>query len=109
VPHGGNTGLSGGATPDTSGQALVLSLTRLNRVRKLDTANNTIEVEASVTLQHVQDAACEAGRLFPLSLAAQGTCTIGGNLATNAGGVQVLRYGNAPRALSRPRGCDGRR
>ncbi len=95
VPQGGNTGLSGGATPDASGQALVLSLTRLRRVRALDTANATITVDAGLTLQEVQDAAREAGRLFPLSLAAQGTCTIGGNLATNAGGVQVLRYGNA--------------
>ena len=95
VPQGGNTGLSGGATPDGSGQALVLSLTRLRRVRAIDTANATITVDAGLTLQEVQDAAREAGRLFPLSLAAQGTCTIGGNLATNAGGVQVLRYGNA--------------
>ncbi|HSV47186.1 MAG TPA: FAD-binding oxidoreductase [Ramlibacter sp.] len=95
VPQGGNTGLSGGATADESGRALVLSLTRLNRVRRIDAVNNTIEVEAGVTLQQLQEAAREAGRLFPLSLAAQGTCTIGGNLATNAGGVQVLRYGNA--------------
>jgi FAD/FMN-containing dehydrogenase len=95
VPQGGNTGLSGGATPDSSGRALLLSLTRLNRVRAIDPANNTIEVEAGVTLQQVQQAAQEAGRLFPLSLAAEGSCTIGGNLATNAGGVQVLRYGNA--------------
>ncbi|MEO8297647.1 MAG: FAD-binding oxidoreductase [Burkholderiales bacterium] len=95
VPQGGNTGLSGGATPDVSGRALVLSLTRLNRVRAIDPANNTIEVEAGITLQQVQEAAREAGLLFPLSLAAEGSCTIGGNLATNAGGVQVLRYGNA--------------
>ncbi|MBO9649473.1 MAG: FAD-binding oxidoreductase [Variovorax sp.] len=95
VPQGGNTGLSGGATPDDSGRALVLSLTRLNRVRRVDAVNNTIEVEAGVTLQQVQEAAREAHRLFPLSLAAEGSCTIGGNLATNAGGVQVLRYGNA--------------
>ena len=95
VPQGGNTGLSGGATPDASGRALLLSLTRLNKLRRIDALNNTLEVEAGVTLQQVQDAAREAGRLFPLSLAAQGSCTIGGNLATNAGGVQVLRYGNA--------------
>ncbi len=94
VPQGGNTGLSGGATPDASGAALVLSLTRLNKVRHVDTVNNTMTVEAGVTLQQVQHAAKDAGRLFPLSLAAQGSCTIGGNLATNAGGVQVLRYGN---------------
>jgi FAD/FMN-containing dehydrogenase len=95
VPQGGNTGLSGAATPDDSGRALVLSLARLNRVRYIDPVGNTITVEAGVTLQQVQEAARDAGRLFPLSLAAQGTCTIGGNLATNAGGVQVLRYGNA--------------
>ena len=95
VPQGGNTGLSGGATPDTSGQALLLSLARLKRVRAVDPLNHTLEVEAGVTLQQVQDAAQEAGCLFPLSLAAEGSCTIGGNLATNAGGVQVLRYGNA--------------
>jgi FAD/FMN-containing dehydrogenase len=95
VPQGGNTGLSGGSTPDDSGQALVLSLTRLNTIRQVDPVNNTIVVDAGVTLQQVQEAAREAGRLFPLSLAAEGTCTIGGNLATNAGGVQVLRYGNA--------------
>ncbi|HSV84389.1 MAG TPA: FAD-binding oxidoreductase [Ramlibacter sp.] len=95
VPQGGNTGLSGGATPDGSGSALLLSLARLNRVRTLDPVNNTMVVEAGATLQQVQDAARAAGRLFPLSLAAQGSCTIGGNLATNAGGVQVLRYGNA--------------
>jgi len=95
VPQGGNTGLSGGATPDASGQALSLSLSRLKRIRSVDPVNQTIEAEAGVTLQQLQDAAREAGRLFPLSLAAQGSCTIGGNLATNAGGVQVLRYGNA--------------
>jgi FAD/FMN-containing dehydrogenase len=95
VPQGGNTGLSGGATPDASGRALVLSLTRMKRVRSVDAANNTMEVDAGVSLQEVQDAARGAGRLFPLSLAAEGSCTIGGNLATNAGGVQVLRYGNA--------------
>ncbi|MEZ5726669.1 MAG: FAD-binding oxidoreductase [Burkholderiaceae bacterium] len=98
VPQGGNTGLSGGATPAAEGRALVLSLTRLNQVRRIDPVNNTIEVDAGATLQHVQESARDVGRLFPLSLAAQGSCTIGGNLATNAGGVQVLRYGNA-RAL----------
>lgn len=95
VPQGGNTGLSGGATPDASGSALVLSLSRLKRIRAVDAVNNTIEVDAGVTLLEVQEAARQAGRLFPLSLAAEGSCTIGGNLATNAGGVQVLRYGNA--------------
>jgi FAD/FMN-containing dehydrogenase len=95
VPQGGNTGLAGGATPDMHGRTLVVSLTRMNQVRAIDTVNNTITVEAGCILQHVQEAADQADRLFPLSLAAEGTCTIGGNLSTNAGGVQVLRYGNA--------------
>jgi FAD/FMN-containing dehydrogenase len=95
VPQGGNTGLSGGSVPDTSGQAILLSLTRLNRVRNIDVLNRTITVEAGCTLLQVQNAAFEVGCLFPLSLAAEGSCSIGGNLATNAGGVQVLRYGSA--------------
>ena len=125
VPQGGNTGLSGGSvpnvvpTPGTGVSSLppegahsalgrpgggvvpptmlpvLLSLTRLNKIRAIDPLNNTMVVDAGVTLLQVQEAAKEAGRLFPLSLAAEGTCTIGGNLATNAGGVQVLRYGNA--------------
>ncbi|AUL51791.1 hydroxyacid dehydrogenase [Bordetella holmesii] len=95
VPQGGNTGLCGGATPDDSGTAVILSTARLNRIRAIDTANDTITVEAGCVLRAVQDAAEQAGRLFPLSLAAEGSCTIGGNLATNAGGTQVLRYGNA--------------
>ena len=94
VPQGGNTGLCCGATPDDSGRAVVLSLQRMNRVRGIDTDNDTMEVEAGCVLQAVQQAARDAGRLFPLSLAAEGSCTIGGNLATNAGGTQVLRYGN---------------
>jgi FAD/FMN-containing dehydrogenase len=93
VPQGGNTGLCGGATP-IAGE-VVVSLRRLNRVRAIDVANNTITVEAGCTLAAVQEAAAAADRIFPLSLAAEGTATIGGNLATNAGGVQVLRYGNA--------------
>ena len=93
VPQGGNTGLCGGATP--MGGEVVVSLLRLNRVRAVDAANDTITVEAGVTLQGVQEAAAAAGRLFPLSLAAEGSATIGGNLSTNAGGVQVLRYGTA--------------
>jgi len=95
VPQGGNTGLCGGATPDSSGSAIVLSLLRMNAIRAIDTANDTLVAEAGCTLQQVQQAARDTGRLFPLSLAAEGTCTIGGNLATNAGGTQVLRYGNA--------------
>lgn len=95
VAQGGNTGLSGGAIPDSSGNAIVLSLARLKRIRGIDPINNTLTVEAGCILQQVQNAAREAGRLFPLSLAAEGSCTIGGNLATNAGGTAVLRYGNA--------------
>ncbi|WP_428852819.1 FAD-binding oxidoreductase [Imbroritus primus] len=95
VPQGGNTGLCGGATPDTSGGQVVLSLQRLNRIRNVDTINDTITVEAGCILQVIQAEAAAAGRLFPLSLAAEGSCTIGGNLSTNAGGTGVLRYGNA--------------
>jgi len=98
VPQGGNTGLVGGGVPDASGTQVLLSLTRLNRIRELDRANLTLVAEAGCVLQAVQDAADAAGLLFPLSLAAEGSCTIGGNLATNAGGTQVVRYGNA-RAL----------
>ncbi|WP_395345867.1 FAD-binding oxidoreductase [Variovorax sp. UC122_21] len=95
VTQGGNTGLVGGAVPDDSGTQLVLSTARLNRVRELDRHNQTLTVEAGCILQSVQEAAAAAGFLFPLSLAAEGSCTIGGNLASNAGGTQVLRYGNA--------------
>ena len=95
VPQGGNTGLVLGSVPDDSGSAIVLSLTRLNRIRAVDTINNTMTVEAGCILEHVQNAATEARRLFPLSLAAEGSCTIGGNLASNAGGTAVLRYGNS--------------
>jgi len=95
VPQGGNTGLTGGSVPDRSGRAILLSLARMDRIRSVDPINNTITVEAGCVLQRVQEVAAESNRLFPLSLAAQGTCTIGGNLATNAGGVQVIRFGNA--------------
>ena len=95
VPQGGNTGLVGGGVPDDSGSQILLSLQRMNRVRALDRANLTLTAEAGCVLQAVQQAAAEAQLLFPLSLAAEGSCTIGGNLATNAGGTQVLRYGNA--------------
>ncbi|XAH25648.1 FAD-binding oxidoreductase [Xylophilus sp. GW821-FHT01B05] len=95
VPQGGNTGLVVGGTPDGSGTQVVLSLTRLNKVRAVDAANLTMTVEAGCILQNLQDTAEKAGLLFPLSLAAEGSCTIGGNLATNAGGTQVVRYGNA--------------
>jgi FAD/FMN-containing dehydrogenase len=95
VAQGGNTGLVGAGVPDASGTQVLLSLTRLNRIREIDGANLTLTAEAGCVLQAVQQAAADAGLLFPLSLAAEGSCTIGGNLATNAGGTQVLRYGNA--------------
>ncbi len=94
VPQGGNTSLCGAATPDGEGRAVVLSLGRLNRIASVDAQNNTITVEAGCTLAAVQEGARAADRLFPLALASEGTCQIGGNLSTNAGGVQVLRYGN---------------
>ncbi|SAK47879.1 FAD linked oxidase domain-containing protein [Caballeronia hypogeia] len=94
VPQGGNTGLAGGATPDESGAQALISLKRLNRVRGIDPHNNTITVEAGVVLAEIHAHAASAQRLFPLSLAAEGSCTIGGNLSTNAGGTGVLRYGN---------------
>ena len=94
VPLGGNTGLVGGGTPDNTGTAVVLSLQRMTQIRSLDTDNDTVTVEAGCILQTLQQAARDAKRLFPLSLAAEGSCTVGGNLATNAGGTQVLRYGN---------------
>ena len=95
VPQGGNTGLCGGATPRDDGGEVVVSLSRLTRVRAVDAGNATLTVEAGMPLVRVQQAADDAGLLFPLSLAAEGSCTIGGNLATNAGGTAVLRYGNA--------------
>jgi FAD/FMN-containing dehydrogenase len=95
VPQGGNTGMCGAATPDRDGEEIVLSLARMRAIRDIDRANATITVEAGVTLADVQQAASDAGMLFPLSLASEGSCTIGGNLSTNAGGTAVLRYGNA--------------
>lgn len=95
VPQGGNTGLCGGAIPDSSGEQVVLNLGRMNQVLAIDPANNTMTVQAGCILQTIQDVAREADRLFPLALGAQGSCQIGGNLSTNAGGIQVLRYGNA--------------
>jgi FAD/FMN-containing dehydrogenase len=95
VPQGGNTGLVVGGTPDSSGRQIVLSLQRMNAVRAIDAANLTLTAEAGCILQMVQERAAAAGFLFPLSLAAEGSCTIGGNLGSNAGGTQVLRFGNA--------------
>ncbi|RUX52253.1 FAD-binding oxidoreductase, partial [Mesorhizobium sp. M7A.F.Ca.US.014.04.1.1] len=95
VPQSGNTGLVGAQVPDRSGREIVLSLSRLNRIREIDVLSNTVTVEAGVILQTLQEAADAADRLFPLSLAAQGSCQIGGNLSSNAGGTGVLAYGNA--------------
>ena len=95
VTQGGNTGMSGGATPDASGAQVVLSTLRMNAIRNVDPLNNTLTVEAGAILANVQAAAQAVNRYFPLSLGAEGSCTIGGNLATNAGGIAVLRYGNA--------------
>ena len=94
VPQGGHTGFCGGATPDNSGTQIILNLKRMNQIREIDVANQTITLEAGCILQTVQDTAVENGFLFPLSLGAEGSCMIGGNLATNAGGTNVLRYGN---------------
>ncbi|MCC6210892.1 MAG: FAD-binding oxidoreductase [Burkholderiales bacterium] len=95
VPQGGNTGLCGGSVPTGECPELVLSLSRMNRIRELDALNNTLTAEAGCVLAQVQLAAANADRLFALSLGAEGSCQIGGNLSTNAGGVNVLRYGNA--------------
>ena len=94
VPQGGNTGLSGGSVPTGKRSEIVLSLARMNRIRQLDALNDTLTAEAGCVLADIQRAASDAGRLFALSLAAEGSCQIGGNLSTNAGGVNVLRYGN---------------
>ncbi len=93
VPQGGNTGYCGGATPDESGTQIVLALGRLNRVRSVDTGNFSMVAEAGCTLAQVQKSAGDAERYFPLSIGSEGTCQLGGNLATNAGGINVLRYG----------------
>ena len=95
VPQGGNTGLVGGQIPISEGREVILSLQRLDKIRAVDTDGDTMIVEAGVTLKRAQDAAEAVGRLFPLSLASEGSCTIGGNLSTNAGGTAVLAYGNA--------------
>jgi FAD/FMN-containing dehydrogenase len=94
VPQGGNTSMCGGSVPDTTGSQVVVNLSRLNRVRDVDPANNTMTVEAGCVLASLQDLADQHGRFFPLSLGAEGSCEIGGNLSTNAGGTGVLRYGN---------------
>jgi FAD/FMN-containing dehydrogenase len=95
VPQGGNTGLCGGAVPDESGEQLILSLSRLNRIRALNADDFSMVAEAGCILANLQRAALDAGRYFPLSLGAEGSCQIGGNLSTNAGGINVIRYGMA--------------
>jgi len=95
VPQGGNTGYCGGATPSELGNEIIVALTRMNRIRQIDPLDDTITVEAGCVLADIQAAAESVNRLFPLSLAAEGSCQIGGNLSTNAGGTAVLRYGNA--------------
>ncbi len=94
VPQGGNTGLTGASQPHADGSEIVISTNRLNRIREIDIDNDTMTVEAGCILANIQAAARDVGRLFPMSLAAEGSCQIGGNIATNAGGVQVVRYGN---------------
>jgi FAD/FMN-containing dehydrogenase len=94
VPQAGNTSLCGGSVPDASGTQVVLNVSRMNRVRAIDLDNDTITVEAGCILADLQRVAAENGRFFPLSLAAEGSCEVGGNISTNAGGTQVLRYGN---------------
>ena len=94
VPQGGNTGLVGGGVPPEDGHNIVLALGRMNHIRAIDPVNFTMTVEAGCILADLQQAAAEADRLFPLSLDAEGSCQIGGNLSTNAGGIAVLRYGN---------------
>jgi FAD/FMN-containing dehydrogenase len=94
VPQGGNTGMCGAATPDASGKAIVMALGRMNRIIEVNALNNTLTAEAGCILANIQEAAAVADRLFPLSLGGEGSCLIGGNLSTNAGGINVLRYGN---------------
>lgn len=94
VPQSGNTSLVGGGTPSPKGDAILLSLSRMNKIEEIDAVNDTMTVQAGVVLEKAQQAAQEAGRLFPLSFAAEGTACLGGCIATNAGGTAVLRYGN---------------
>lgn len=93
-PQGGNTSLCGSSVPDESGNGIVVSLRRMNRILAVDAQDNSMIVEAGCILAHIQDKALEVDRLFPMSLGAEGSCQIGGNVSTNAGGTAVLRYGN---------------
>ena len=94
VPQGGNTGVTYGGLPSADMSEVVVSTARMRRVREIDILNDTMTVEAGVVLKEIQTAAADDDRLFPLSLGAEGSCQIGGNISTNAGGIQVLRYGN---------------
>ena len=94
VPQGGNTGLVGGGIPDQSGRSIILSLAKMNQIRELSVQNRSMIVESGCILQDLHKAAEQHDLYFPLNLAAKGSCTIGGNLSTNAGGVNVVRYGN---------------
>ncbi|GGG64995.1 D-2-hydroxyacid dehydrogenase [Salipiger pallidus] len=94
LPQGGNTSMCGGSVPDDSGTAIILSLSRMNRIRSIDPEDDSVTVDAGCVLQVVQEAALDHDRLFPMSLGAEGSCQIGGNIATNAGGTAALRYGN---------------
>ena len=94
VPQGGNTGMCGAATPDASGKAVIIALGRMNKIIEVNALNNTMTVEAGCILANIQQAAADVDRLFPLSLGGEGSCLIGGNISTNAGGINVLRYGN---------------
>ena len=107
VPQGGNTGLVGGQIPHHG--EIVLSLTRLDKIREVDPVSNTMTVEAGVTLQRAREAAADADRLYPQLLPSEGTCTIGGNLSTNAGGVAAIAHGIVALACARPRSGAGRR
>ena len=109
VPQGGNTGMCAAAIPDSSGDQVILSLGRMNRIRSVDAANFSMAVDAGCVLTDVQEAASAVGRHFPLSLGAEGSCQIGGNIATNAGGINVLRYGKRAIARPWPRSRPGRR
>ena len=94
VPQGGNTGLCGGATPDQTGNSILMNLTKLNKIRSIDLTGNTITVEAGCILEGIHNEVDKKNKVFPINLAAKGSCTIGGNLATNAGGNNVLKYGS---------------
>ena len=94
VPQGGNTGLCGGATPDETGNSIIINLTKLNKIRSIDLIGNTISVDGGCILETILNEVDKHDRIFPINLAAKGSCSVGGNLATNAGGINVLKYGS---------------